>query len=98
MHERLARNLHQMPLGRDRVGGKAARVLEREVEHPLEQRGGFGGIEDQRVVGLNIEAAETEIGRAEQHLEGGAVFLGDEYFVVLQVPKMHALDVAAAGG
>ena len=89
MHGRPRARRKQMPLGRDRVGFEASRIVEGEFENVFKQRRSRGVAEDEHVVGLDVNTAKAEVGRAEENLDRLAVAFGDQHLVVLQAREMH---------
>ena len=94
--DRLAGQAQRMPLLRERGGGEGMRIVEGLLEHFLEPRRCLRRVEDQRVVGLDVQSAEAEVRRAEEHLLRLAAAFGDEHLVVLQVEEMHPPDVSGS--
>ncbi|WP_146151471.1 hypothetical protein [Pseudomonas sp. R9.37] len=54
-------------------------------------------VEQQHVVGLNIQAAQGETGGAAEHTYGLARAPHNQHFVVLLAGKMQALDLRPSG-
>ena len=63
-----------------------------------EETGDAGIVEDEHVVRLDVDAAEAEVRLPGQDFERDAVPSRDQDLVVLQVPEVRAMDVAASGG
>ena len=80
----------------DKTIGKLV-ALQLEREHHLVERRYVAVVEQQDVVGLDVQASETEIGRTRQHLEWPSVKFGDEDLVVLQILEAGAGHIVPAG-
>ena len=85
-----------MPLLGQRIGGEIVGVGEAFVEDLSIERRDIGLIEDEHIVRLDVDAAETEVRRADQDPDGLTVFPGDEHFVMLETAEMRALHVAGS--
>src|SRR5580704_15538906 len=96
MHRRLAIDIYQVPLLRNRVRNEVFRICESQFEDLLKQGGSFGRTEHQSVIRLYVNPPEAEIGRAEEDFHRLTVLLGNEHLIMLQTLEVHAFDIVRA--
>src|SRR5262245_56346597 len=98
MNGRSAIGLDDVPPAGQFVTLEPTRVRECGVEVAAEQAGNLRLFKDKDVVRLDVQAPETMVGRAAEHLEWDTIPTGDEYLVVLQPLEMRSAHMTRAGG
>src|SRR5260370_10855944 len=96
MNRRLAIDIYQVPLLRNRVRSEVFRTCECQIEGLLKQGSSFRRTEHQSVIRLYVNPSEAEIGRAEEDFHRLTILLCNEHLIMLQTVEVHAFDIVRA--
>src|SRR6476619_6514496 len=95
LHARAGHVTYHPPLLREAVLPELLGVVPVGVEHFRELRRDGRFVEEERVVGLDVEATQREVRRAAERSNSLAVAPDDEDLVVLLAAEVHALSLRA---